>query len=198
MSKTFLSRVFDRNRGFAHLRVRDIIAHLFTWYGQVEYQDLMGNLSKLSEQWDARKYNSLQTMEDVRSPTKISLTTYTIWYTTRAFFYDDWDKWDNRQLDKKTWANFQAHFQAAQQEFKSKQKVSTRAGGYHGANNLWEMDGKHDSLINLVTAHAADRETMMSQCKTIANLIATVATLTQQLQQVNTVNNRGSVIPVER
>ena len=35
-------------------------------------------------------------------------------------------------------------------------------GGYHGSNNLREMDGMHDALINLATADAADRETMMS------------------------------------
>ena len=47
-------------------------------------------------------------------------------------------------------------------------------------------------------ADAADRETIMSQCKTIANLTATVAALTQQLLQENTVYNRGSGIPVDR
>ena len=30
VSKTFLDGVFDRNRGFAHLGVRDIVTHLFT------------------------------------------------------------------------------------------------------------------------------------------------------------------------
>ena len=32
--------------------MRDTIAHLFTEYVQVEYQDLVGNCSKLSELWD--------------------------------------------------------------------------------------------------------------------------------------------------
>ena len=60
------------------------------------------------------------------------------------------------------------------------------------------MDGKHDALINLLTAAAANRETMMSQCKTIAYLTASVADLTQQLHQTNTVHTRGSGIPVYR
>ena len=34
--KTFLSGVFDRNRGSPHLRVMDIIVHILTEYGQVE------------------------------------------------------------------------------------------------------------------------------------------------------------------
>ena len=55
MSKTFLSVFFDRNQGFAHLHVRVIIAHLFTEYGHVEYQDLVGNFSKLSDMWDANQ-----------------------------------------------------------------------------------------------------------------------------------------------
>ena len=32
VSKIFLARVFDRNRGFSHLRARDIVTHLFTEY----------------------------------------------------------------------------------------------------------------------------------------------------------------------
>ena len=43
VSKTFLAGVFDLNRRFAHLRVRDIFTHLFMEYGQVENQDLIGN-----------------------------------------------------------------------------------------------------------------------------------------------------------
>ena len=51
--KTFLSGVFDRNPGFTYLRVRYIATHLFTEYGQVEKQDLIGNCVMLSEPWDA-------------------------------------------------------------------------------------------------------------------------------------------------
>ena len=43
VSKTFLAGVFDRNRVFSHLRVRDIVTYLFTEYKQVENQDLVGN-----------------------------------------------------------------------------------------------------------------------------------------------------------
>ena len=55
VSKTFLSEFFDRNWGFTYLCVRDIIAYLFTEYGQVEYQDLVGNFSKLLELRDANR-----------------------------------------------------------------------------------------------------------------------------------------------
>ena len=67
----------------------------------------------------------------------------------------------------------------AQRKYKRKKKSLTRAGGYHGANNIKEMDGTHNALINLVTAAAADIETMMLQCKTISDLTKTVATLTR-------------------
>ena len=60
MRKTFLAGVFDRNRGFAHLRVREIVPHIFTEYGKVENQDLLGNRLKLLEPWDAnRKFQEL-------------------------------------------------------------------------------------------------------------------------------------------
>ena len=35
VTKTFLEGVFDRNRGFAHIRVRDIIAYFFTDCGRL-------------------------------------------------------------------------------------------------------------------------------------------------------------------
>ena len=124
-------------------------------------------------------------------------TIYTLVYNT-GLLYDDCDKWDDKKHDKKTWANFQAHFQEAQRKFKRKQKSLTRAGGYHGANNIKEMDGTHDALINLATAAAEVREKMMSQCKNIADLTKTVATLTRKLQQATTGYNRGSGLSVDR
>ena len=39
-------------------------------------------------------------------------TIYTLVYNT-GLFYDDFDKWNNKQHNEKTWAKFQAHFQAA-------------------------------------------------------------------------------------
>ena len=56
----------------------------------------------------------------------------------------------------------------------------------------------HNSLINLATAAAEDRETIISQCKTIADLTETVAALTRQLQQATTGYNRGSRLPVDK
>ena len=112
-------------------------------------------------------------------------TIYTLVYNT-GLLYDDYDKWDDKQRDGKLWANFQAQFQAEQRKYKIKQKSSTCVGGYHGANNIKDMDGTHDALINLATADAAYRETMMSQCKNIADLTKTVAALTRQLQKATT------------
>ena len=89
-------------------------------------------------------------------------TIYTLLYNT-GLLYDNCDKLDDRQRDGKTLAKFQAHFQAAQRKYKREQKLSTRAGGYHRANNLREMDGTHDDLIDPTTEAADERETMISQ-----------------------------------
>ena len=209
VSKTFLAVVFYCNRGFAHLRVRNIVTHLFTEYGQVENQDLFRNRSKLSEPWNANRPSQglVQRVQEIQefandggrtiSNKYIVDTIYTLVYSM-GLFYDDCDKWDDKQRDEKYWSNFQAHFQAEQRKYKRKKKPSTRAGGYHGANNIKEMDRTHDALINLVMAAAEDRETMMSQCKTIADLTKTLATLTRQLQQATTGNNRRTGLPVDR
>ena len=53
--KTFLGGVFNRNRGFTHICIRDIVTYLFPDYGQVEYQDLVGNRSKLADLRDAKR-----------------------------------------------------------------------------------------------------------------------------------------------
>ena len=186
-----------------------IITHIFTEYGQVEYQDLLGNRLNLLEKWDANRplQELVQRVQKIQEfannggrmivDKDIVDTIYTLVYNT-GLFYNDCNKWDDKQRDEKTWANFQAHFQAAQRKYKIKKKESTRVGVYHGANKLIEMDGTHNALINLVTSSADDRETMMSQCKTITNLTATVAALTQKLHQANTVYNRGSGIPLDR
>ena len=55
VTKTFLAGVFDQNRVFAHISVREIIAHLFAEYVQVEYQNLVGNRSKLADPWDKNR-----------------------------------------------------------------------------------------------------------------------------------------------
>ena len=209
VSKKFLAVVFDRNRGFAHIRVRYIVTHLFTEYGQVENQDLVRNCAKLSDPWDAnwpfqelvQRVQEIQEFEDDGGRTiadeDIFDTIYTLVYNT-GLFYDDCDKWDKKQQDEKTWANFQAHFHSAQRKYKRKQKYSTRTRGYHGANNIKEMDGTQDALINLATDAAEDRETMMSQNKTIANLTKTVAALTRQLQQATSGKYRGPGLPGDR
>ena len=175
----------------------------------MENQYLVGNRSKLSEPWDAnRPFQKLvQRVQEIQefandggqtiADEDIVDTIYMLVYNT-GLFYDECDKWEDKQRDKKTWANFQAHFQAAHRKYKRKQKVSTRAGGYHGAKKLRDMDGTHDANINLATSAVVDRETMMSQCKLITDLTTSVADLTHQLQQASTVHNRGSGIPVDR
>ena len=107
--------------------MREIITHLFTEYRQVENQDLVGNRAKLSEPWDAnRKFQELvQQVQDIQefanyigrtiSDEDIVDTIYTLVYNT-GLFYDDCDKWDEKQRDEKNWANFQAHFQSAHQK----------------------------------------------------------------------------------
>ena len=40
---------------------------------------------------------------------------YTIVYNT-GLFYDNGDKWYDKERTNKSWANFQAHFQAAQRK----------------------------------------------------------------------------------
>ena len=60
------------------------------------------------------------------------------------------------------------------------------------------MDRTHDVLINLETVAAEDRDMVMAQNKTIADLTENVAALTRQLQQATTGNNRGPGLPGDK
>ena len=137
-----------------------IVTHLLTEYRQVDKQDLVGNRAKLSEPWDAKRpfQELVQRVQEIQefandggqtiANKDIVNMIYTLVYNT-GLLYDDCKKWDKKQRDEKTWAKLQAHLQSAHQKYKRKQKSSTRAGGYHGAINIKEMDGTHDDLINL-------------------------------------------------
>ena len=123
VTKTFLAGVFNRNQGFAHIRVREIITYLFAEYGQVEYQDLMGNRSKLSDPCDTNfplqeLVQRVQEIQEFATDGGRTITDdnildkmYTIVYNN-GLFYNDCDKCDNKERSDKTWANFQAHLQA--------------------------------------------------------------------------------------
>ena len=108
-------------------------------------------------------------------------TMYNIVYNTRIF-YDDCEKWDDKERVDKNCANFQVHFQVAQRKYNRKQKVSTRLAVYHSANNLIE-NGKdtHNVLINLDTVEEPDRDMIMTQSKTISDFTTTIANLTQKI-----------------
>ena len=118
--------------------MRDIVTHLFREYIQVENQDLHGNRAKLSEPWDAnrpfqelvQRVQEIQEFEDDRgqmiSDEDIVDTIYMLVYNT-GLFYDECDKWDEKQRYEKTWEKFLAHFQSAQRKYKRKHKSSPHA-----------------------------------------------------------------------
>ena len=107
VTKTFLAGVFDRNRGFTHICVREIITYLSAEYGQVEYRNIVGNRSKLADPWDAKLslQELVQRVQEIQEfatyggriipDDDIVGTMYTIVYNTRLF-YDDCDKWDDK------------------------------------------------------------------------------------------------------
>ena len=92
--------------------MRDIIAHLFTEYRQVEYQDLVGNISKLLEPWDSNRpfQELLQCVQEIQefandgrqtiSDKEIVNTIYTLVHDT-GLFYNNCDKWDSKQHNNK-------------------------------------------------------------------------------------------------
>ena len=91
----------------------------------MEYQDLVGNCSKLSELWDANRpfqelVQGVQEIQEFANDGGRTITNedtvntiYTLVYNT-GLFYNNCNKWDDKQRDEKTLANFQANFLAVQ------------------------------------------------------------------------------------
>ena len=95
----------------------------------MDKQDLVGKCAKLSEPWDVNMpfQELVQRVQEIQefandggrtiADEDIVNTIYTLVYNT-GLFYDNCDKWGEKQQDKKTWENFQAHFQSVQRKYK--------------------------------------------------------------------------------
>ena len=140
----------------------------------------------------------LRTTEGGQSPTKTSLTQFTRSCTTRACFtITVTSETISNTTIKPGWTSRRTSRQRSGST-RGSRNCQLMRGGYHGVNDMKDMDGTHNAIINLAMAAAEDRETVMTQCKTIADLTKTLAALTQQLQQATTGNNRGPGLPVDR
>ncbi len=183
------------HRGFNNISARTMLEYLFDNYGHIDQQDLINNRMKLTEEWDPNLPFShitqrVQAVQEYATDGKrpinkkdIMDAIYTVVFNT-GMFYEDCEKWNDKDPTDMTWTNFQNHFIEAQRRLKRRQKATTKVGGYHGANAVVQdqLGQANDALINLAAAATADREMMQLQAKTIADQMRTINDLTQQVK----------------
>ena len=122
-------------------------------------------------------------MEEEKYPMTTSWTQCILLYTTPEYFTITVTNGLIRNLPKNL-GELPGTLPGGTAQIQEEKNVSTRSGGYHGAKTLRETgEDTQDDLINLATAAEVDRDTMMTQSTTIADLTATIANLIQQLQQ---------------
>ena len=94
-------------------------------------------------------------------------------------FIDDWKVWKRRPIVEKTWAQLKIDFSLVHGELRESQKTS-RSFDFH-ANNAQVLQQETPEAISiLANATLADRQTM-------AEIEATITTLTTQLSEANKV-----------
>jgi hypothetical protein len=134
-----------------------MLDHLFITYGNITTADLENNFEQMRKAWDPHQpvgtlFKKIQDCADFSEAggfTKIFAP---------GNFMSACRRWNEKDTDEKTWANFKAHFAAAR-----RQGGSAANSGYHAANADFGQtedqmaEAAIGALANLSTATATDR-----------------------------------------
>jgi uncharacterized coiled-coil protein SlyX len=214
ISSDLISGIKCPHRGFQNVRVRTMLQHYFDEC-PIDSQMIMQNETQLTAEWDPnRPFADLvqratvvhEFANDAGRPTtnnRVMDALYTVIFNT-GVMYDERDKWEDRAVAARTYANFKTHFATAQRKLKGRQKKSTKQGGFYGANALvaGQLDQANDALVNLDTAAASHRDHLLLLNQTIHTQNETIAKLTQQYQllsnkmdAIGRSNHQGTAAP---
>ena len=188
----YLEPLRDRNTGFAHIPLRDMLTHLFTNYGQITRKDLQDNMKTLSEPYDVNTpmetlFNTYKDCQDYAEAGEHPLNeqqiidaAYTAIYDT-GYYFDDCDDWDALPSAQQTWTRFQTHFLEAQRKQRLKQRT-TQNTGFHAANAALQ-----EQLASLATNAEVDRQTAAAaqaeQRQVLQALTENIAALNKALKE---------------
>jgi hypothetical protein len=191
----FVSAIKDQHVEFNDVSMQDMLEFLFTQYGDITSKELAKNGKKMLEPWNpstplATLITQIEDCVEYASSgaqpytaTQILNTAFNIIFDTGLFF-DECEKWEDKDPADQTWANFKLHFLRANKQLRKRQQT-TQEAGYHGANSVQQtkdtqiLEETAEALANLATASNADR----SAFTTLTN---TVADLTKQLKEQQT------------
>jgi hypothetical protein len=165
-----------------------LLAHLYTNYAKITPADLDANDHHMKQPCDVDQpievmYQQIE--EAIKfaaagqapySPEQVLNIAYQLLFQT-GIFSDNCKIWKRQAAAYKTWPQFKLDFAVAYQEYSEALDTSPRAAGFHveTRNNQHETI---EAITNLATATAED-------CKAVANLTETNATITKELSAVN-------------
>ena len=178
----FINALCDPHVGYANITTLQLLTHLYDTYGRITDVDLRKNQEIMTEPFDVNLpvetfFRRIEECVDFaahgRTPFTpeqvVSSAAYTI--QKSGLFHDDMREWRRLPAAQKTWEQFKIHFSRAYNDLKETMDT-TRSAGF--ANNAETAQ----ALNNLANAAVADREAM-------ANMTATINSLTQQLAETN-------------
>lgn len=192
----YTSSLKHRVTGYANVSTRQLIAHLYTKYGNITAGDLEANEHRMKAPFDPNEpiealYSQIEEAIDFAdaastpyTPNQVLTTAYNLVFKT-GLYSDTCRDWRRRPSDEKTWANFQTAFAEAAQDLRESHSTS-QDQGYHGANAAIEehvrfREDTAEALANLASATASDRSTLASVTAALETANAEIASLKRQL-----------------
>ena len=181
----FINALCDIHVGYANVTTLQLLTHLYTTYGKITDADLRKNLDLMNEPFDVNLpvetfFRRIEECVDYASNGQTPFSKEQVVSSAfcsiqkSGFFSEDCREWKRMPTVTKTWDRFKAHFTRAYEDLKESQQTAGTAGYAGNAVN----NETASALTNLANAAVADRETM-------ANLTATINSLTRQLADTN-------------
>ena len=179
----------NRYTQFANVTPLTILSHLLMEYGQLSDQAVQDNDVQMKKDIN-RETNFedlvLQIKDAVDNVTAQNpctdqqLVSIAFTIVERCGFYpENFRNWKRHAVDTKTWPNFKSHFSQAFKEVREA-AATVKTGGYTNMcrREVAELavaqevanNETHQALANFVSAASADRTTITSLTKTIADL----------------------------
>ena len=200
----FTRALKNRYIGYANVSTKELLAHLFTTYGQINGGDLRKNEEVMNTPYDVNLpievlFDQIEDGMDYAdagnhpfTPAQIVMKGQQLIQET-GMFQDDMKAWKRLPAIERTWDRLKIDFTLAHQELRESSVM--RQGPFSQANNVGfsNFNGTNnghegeiaEAIESLATATAADRSANAALTTTVADLTAQLAAAHKQLAAVN-------------
>ena len=193
----YLRAIHNRHTGLNHISIRNILAHLFTAYGQITDHEYHENDTKFKKDWDTSLpfetvIDQIENCIDFAdaankpyTPEQVISNAYTIVFNT-GLFNQDCKEWRCHPQHEKTWDNFKTAFVVADQDYRQQQIV--QGNPYGSANAMYNQEETAHALANLAQAATADKTTIDQLMALITQQATQITDLQKQITKLSITN----------